>query len=65
MFLGNGPCLWLCAGMIPTFLVMIAVHETGHFAAGKAVGFSFSRFTVGFLTLDWTGDQTKARLNTL
>ncbi len=64
VFFGMGSCLCLCAGASPVFLVLIAIHEMGHLAAGKMVGLSFSQITVGFLTLMRRENGWKARLNT-
>jgi hypothetical protein len=65
MFDGMDSCVWLCVGVIPTFLCLIAAHEVGHLLAGKAAGLSFARFTVGLLTVERIEGRLLVRLNRL
>ena len=63
--LGIEPPGWLLAITIfvSALIISVAVHELGHFAAGKAVGFKFFMLTVGPLKFQRKGDRIEAGLN--
>lgn len=54
VFQGMGSCLWLCIGVTPTFLGLIATHELGHILAGKVAGLFWSLLCSCYRRSPWS-----------
>jgi len=63
--LGIVPPGWLTAILvvIAALIISVAVHEFGHFIAGKAVGFKFFMLTVGPIKFQRRGEHIRLEIN--
>ncbi|HKL15322.1 MAG TPA: site-2 protease family protein [Balneolaceae bacterium] len=64
-YLGVEPPGWATAisVAIAALIISVAIHEVGHFIAGKVVGLKFIMLTVGPLKIQRRGSQTHIELN--
>lgn len=53
---------FIVLGMVLTFVVVIAVHELGHYLAGRLVGVRSTVFSIGFGKVLWSRSDAQGTL---